>query len=104
MKKFLKILFLAILILVLLGIIFYMVDNIKVQNGENPIFAFHHKIVDGIDYSAKVDTGLGYKIIRFDISGEKVLRIGTIFMDENPPYTENDMTNSRRFWCNFWWL
>lgn len=92
MKKILKIFFSIILILALLGIIFYMIDTVKVQSGEEPRFSFSHKIIDGLDYSARVDYGLGYKIIRFDIMGhEEIIKIGTIFMDETPPEIELNM-------------
>lgn len=95
MKKFLKIFFFIVSILIVLGIIFYMVDTIRVQSGEEPFFTFNHKIVDGLDYSAKVDSGLGYKIIRFDILGhDEIIKIGTIFMKENPPEFEKNLIES----------
>lgn len=88
MKNLIKIFFSILLIVILLGIIFYMIDTVKVQNGEEPIFVFEHKMVDGVDYSAKVDIGLGYKIIRFNMFDEEIIKIGTIYMDETPPYVE----------------
>lgn len=92
MKKFLKIFLYIVLFVLVLGIVFYMIDSMRVQSGENPIFTFHHKIVDGLDYSAKIDSGLGYKIIRYDILGqEEIVKIGTIFMDETPPTIELDL-------------
>lgn len=92
MKKFLKILFSIILLIILLGLTFFMVDTLRVQSGENPIFTFGHKLVDGIDYSAKIDLGLGYKIIRYDIIGQdEIINIGSIFMDETPPNYGKDM-------------
>ena len=66
-----------------------MVDTVRVHNENEPIFTFKHKIVDGINYSAKIDEGLGYKIIRFNVSGEnEIIRTGTIYMDESLPEIE----------------
>lgn len=85
MKKILKIFFSILLVLILLGLTFFMIDTVRVQSGENPIFTFAHKIADGIDYSAKIDIGLGYKIIRYSMIGQdEVVKIGTIFMSETP--------------------
>lgn len=61
-----------------------MVDVVRVYNEEEPLFIIEHKIIDGIDYSAKVDIGLGYKIIRFVFHDEpEFIKVGTIFMEEN---------------------
>lgn len=94
MKTFFKIFFSIILFFIILGIIFYMVDSTRVKNGEETIFTFYHKIVDGIDYSGKIDCGLGYKIIKFDVSGEEIIKIGTLFMDESLPFFIKDVNNS----------
>lgn len=84
MKVFLKIIFSIIIILLILGTVFYMVDTTRVHNSEEPIFTFVHTIFDGIDYSAKVDSGLGYKIIRFKQNEHnEIIKVGTIFMKEN---------------------
>ena len=91
MKKFLKIIFSIIFILAILGIIFYMIDTIRINNERDPIFVFSHKIIDGIDYSAKIDYGLGYKIIKFEFSGDKeVIRTGSFFIDESVPNVKID--------------
>ena len=88
MKKILKIFFSILLVLILLGLTFFMIDTVRVQSGENPIFTFIHKIADGIDYTAKIDIGLGYKIIRYNIIGQdENIKIGTIFMAETSPET-----------------
>lgn len=84
MRVFFKIVLSILIIVILLGTVFYMVDTTKVHNGSDPVFAFAHKIVDGVEFSAKVDTGLGYKIIRLDAGkDEEIIKIGTLFMKEN---------------------
>jgi len=90
MKKYLKLCFSLLLIFVVLGVIFCIVDDLRVHGDEEPIFAFSHKIIDGLNYSAKVDIGLGYKIIRFNSSNQPdVIKVGTIFMSETSPYIDN---------------
>ena len=80
MKNFLKIFLGLVILVVILGTIFYMVDTTRVHNECEPIFTFAHKIIDGIDFSAKVDTGLGYKIIRIEtLDKQKTIKVGTIF-------------------------
>lgn len=88
MKKFLKLFLAIVLIFITLGIVFYLVDTTRVNNGEEPIFTFFHKIVDGVDYSKNIDIGLGYKIIRYDIEEEEIVKSGSIFMDEMLPDVE----------------
>ena len=91
MKNFLKIILSIVLIILFLGTIFYMIDTARVNNESEPIFTFLKKVIDGIDYSAKVNIGLGYKIIRFNMSGEnEIIRTGSIFMDETPPIIEKN--------------
>ncbi len=89
MKKLLNIILFIIFILVILGIIFYMIDTVRVNNEAEPIFTFIHKIADGNNYFAKIDYGLGYKIIRFEFSGDReIIRTGPFFIDENAPQVE----------------
>ena len=56
MKNFLKIFLGLVILVVILGTIFYMVDTTRVHNECEPIFTFAHKIIDGIDFSAKLAT------------------------------------------------
>lgn len=84
MKVFFKIIFSIIIVLLILGTAFYMIDTTRVHSSEEPIFTFVHKIYDGKNFSAKVDSGLGYKIIRFEqIGNEEKIKVGTIFMKED---------------------
>ena len=70
-----------------LGLVFFAVDNLRVHNEQDPIFAFYHKIADGEDYSEKIDIGLGYKIIRFYYKNlPEQIKMGTIFMSEDMSY------------------
>lgn len=90
MKKNIKVFFAVLIVIIVIGVVFCIVDTLRVHGDEDPIFTFAHKIIDYADYSAKVDTGLGYKIIRFQSQTQpEVLKIGTIFMSEKSPY-ENE--------------
>ena len=84
MKKGLKILFIIIGIIIVLGIVFFVVDYNRVQKQENPIFCIQNPagvISDGgtIEYF-----GLGYKVIDFHtLAGFDDIKIGTWLMDYN---------------------
>ena len=84
MKRGLKILFIIVGIVVILGIIFFAVDYNRVQKQEKPIFCIQNPagiINDGgtIEYF-----GLGYKVIDFHtLAGFDDIKIGTWLMDYN---------------------
>ena len=84
MKKGLKILFIIIGIIIVLGIVFFVVDYNRVQKQEKPIFCIQNPagvIRDGgtIEYF-----GLGYKVIDFHtLAGFDDIKIGTWLMDYN---------------------
>lgn len=84
MKKGLKILFIIIGIIIVLGIVFFVVDYNRVQKQEKPIFCIQNPagvISDGgtIEYF-----GLGYKVIDFHtLAGFDDIKIGTWLMDYN---------------------
>ena len=84
MKKGLKILFIIIGIIIVLGIVFFMVDYNRVQKQEKPIFCIQNPagiINDGgtIEYF-----GLGYKVIDFHtLAGYDDIKIGSWFIDYN---------------------
>ena len=84
MKRGLKILFIIVGIVVILGIIFFAVDYNRVQKQEKPIFCIQNPagvIKDGgtIEYF-----GLGYKVIDFHtLAGFDDIKIGTWLMDYN---------------------
>ena len=94
MKKKLKVFFAILLMIIVIGVVFCIIDTLRVHGDEEPIFTFVHKIVDYDDCSAKVDVGLGYKIIRFTSSNQpEILKIGTIFMSEKSPYDDINNEN-----------
>ena len=82
MKKVLKILFIIIGIIVVLGVVFFIVDYNRVQKQEKPIFCIQNPagiINDGgtIEYF-----GLGYKVIDFHtLAGFDDIKIGSWSMD-----------------------
>lgn len=84
MKKILKIIGVILLIIIVLGIIFFSVDYNLVKKQEKPIFCIKNPagtIRDGgtIEY-----IGIGYKVIDFNTSnGYKEMKIGSWFMDYN---------------------
>ena len=84
MRKGLKILFIIIGIIIVLGIVFFVVDYNRVQKQEKPIFCIQNPagvISDGgtIEYF-----GLGYKVIDFHtLAGFDDIKIGTLLMDYN---------------------
>lgn len=85
MKNHIKLIVFAIILgLFVLGFVFFTVDNLRVHDEQEPIFTFSHKVVDGENYNAKIDIGLGYKIIRFNYKNlPEQIKTGTIFMSEN---------------------
>lgn len=88
MKNHIKLIVLSIILgIVVLGFVLFVVDNLRVHNEQDPLFAFSHKVIDGEDYNAKIDTGLGYKIIRFYYKNlPEQIKVGTIFMSDNISY------------------
>lgn len=87
MKRYFKIFILIVFVALVLGIVFGIIDGLRVHNDEDPLFTFYHKVIDGIDYSAKVDAGLGYKIIRYSYQNQpEIVKIGSIFMSEKMSY------------------
>ena len=97
MKKGLKILFIIIGIIIVLGIVFFVVDYNRVQKQEKPIFCIQNPagiINDGgtIEYF-----GLGYKVIDFHtLAGYDDIKIGSWVMDYND-YNEEMKEYEERF-------
>ena len=81
MKKVVKILLSTIIVIILLGIIFFAVDYYRVSNNQTPIFCIKSlggPLRDGgtVEYY-----GLGYKVIDFNTTeGFDDIKIGTWFM------------------------
>ena len=91
MKKGLKILFITIGVIILLGIVFFAVDYTRVQKQEKPIFCINYATAN--DGGTKEYIGIGYKVIDFhkiqevDENGNNSyydeIKIGTWFMNYN---------------------
>ena len=84
MKKGLKILFIIIGIIIVLGIVFFVVDYNRVQKQEKPIFCIQNPAVVIRDGGTIEYFGLGYKVIDFHtLAGFDDIKIGTWLMDYN---------------------
>ena len=84
MKKGIKICFIIIGVIVILGIVFFAVDYNRVQKQEKPIFCIKNPAGIMNDGGTIVYFGLGYKVIDFNtLAGFDDIKIGTWFMDYN---------------------
>lgn len=84
MKRGLKILFIIVGIVVILGIIFFAVDYNRVQKQEKPIFCIQNPVGVIRDGGTIEYFGLGYKVIDFHtLAGFDDIKIGTWLMDYN---------------------
>lgn len=86
MKKRLKIisiiLGIILLIVVILGVIFFSIDYNKIKNNERPIFCIKNPAGNIADGGTVEFFGLGYKVIDFHtLGGYDEFKIGTWFMD-----------------------
>ena len=91
MKKILKIFFSILIIIVVMGIVFCIIDSLRVHGDDEPIFARIEQLAEGENYSAKINIGLGYKIIRYSaVNGSEVIKIGSLFMKVESPFIEED--------------
>ena len=84
MKKGIKICFIIIGVIVILGIVFFAVDYNRVQKQEKPIFCIKNPAGIMNDGGTIEYFGLGYKVIDFNtLAGFDDIKIGTWFMDYN---------------------
>lgn len=82
MKKKLKILFIVLGIIAVLGVIFFVIDYNRVKEQEKPIFCINTTTYK--DGGTKEYLGLGYKVIDFHtLAGYDDIKIGTCFMQYN---------------------
>lgn len=82
MKKELKILFIVLGIIVVLGAIFFVIDYDRAKKQEKPIFCIN--IATYQDGGTKEYLGLGYKVIDFHtLEGFDDIKIGTWFINYN---------------------
>lgn len=76
MKKGIKVLFIILGVIIILGLIFFAIDYNRVKNGENPIFCINTATAN--DGGTKEYLGLGYKVIDFNrLDGYDEVKIGT---------------------------
>ena len=76
MKKAIKVLFIILGVIIILGLIFFAIDYNRVKNGENPIFCINTATAN--DGGTKEYLGLGYKVIDFNrLDGYDEVKIGT---------------------------
>ena len=95
MKKLLKVVGLILVILIILGIIFFTIDYSRVKNNETPIFCILKD--EANDGGTKIYLGLGYKVIDFHtLAGFDDIKIGTWFMDYND-FKEEIKEHEKRF-------
>lgn len=82
MKKLLKVVGLILVILIILGIIFFIIDYSRVKNNETPLFCILKD--EANDGGTKIYLGLGYKVIDFHtLAGFDDIKIGTWLIDYN---------------------
>lgn len=78
MKKGMKILFIILGVIIILGLIFFAIDYNRVKNGEKPIFCIRNLAGIYMDGGTIEYFGLGYKIIDFNrLDGYDEVKIGT---------------------------
>lgn len=81
MKKFLIIVICLIVLLAILGVIFFSIDYNRVKNGEMPLFCIDNPAGVYMDGGTREYFGLGYKVIKFNkLNGYKETKIGSWFM------------------------
>ena len=84
MKKILKVIVGILVIITVLGIVFFTVDYNRVKNKEKPIFCIKNPAGGIMDGGTMEYFGLGYKVIDFHtVAGFDDIKIGTWFMNYN---------------------
>ena len=99
MKKEIKILLIILGVIIILGLIFFIVDYIRVQKQEKPIFCINYATAN--DGGTNEYLGLGYKVIDFNmLNGYDEIKIGTWFMkyedfENEYDYENNDISDTK---------
>ena len=78
MKKILKMIIMFCLIIILIGVIFFVIDFNKIIKNEKPIFCIPYK--EANDGGTIIYLGLGYKVIDYNIKGYDEIEIGNLFI------------------------
>lgn len=83
-----KLILYLIILVVLLGIIFFFIDFKRCKKGQSPIFCICYATLK--DGGTKEYIGMGYKVIEYPvkISGHKYIEIGTVFLKYNRSIVE----------------
>ena len=82
MKKVVKVVCVFLVLVLILGVVFFIVDYNRVKNQEKPIFCITSPAGMANDGGTMEYFGLGYKVIDFNrISGYDEIKIGTWFMN-----------------------
>lgn len=82
MKKKIKVILLVIVIIAVLGIIFFTVDYNRAKNNQKPLFCIKHPGGTILDGGTIIYFGLGYKVIDFHtLAGFDDVKIGPWSMD-----------------------
>lgn len=93
MKKFIKIFLCILVIIILISIIFFSIDYIRVKNNKQPILCIEKGMIQ--DGGTKVYIGLGYKIIAFNrLNGYNETKFGTWAMKYTDFEKEYNYLNS----------
>ncbi len=69
----------VLILIILIGIIFFTIDNQRAINGESPMFCIQYSTQK--DGGTKEYIGLGYKVIEYHkLNGYKKIQVGNIFL------------------------
>lgn len=84
MNKNIRIICVCLIVIVIVGIIFFIVDYNRVKNNLRPVFCIENLVSAVKDGGTVEFLGLGYKVIDFHtIAGFDDIKIGTWFMNYN---------------------
>lgn len=77
MKKWIKTILITLLIIIIMGLIFFAIDYIRIQNNQKPIFCISFNSMIYSDGGTREYLGMGYKIIDFNkLNGYDEMKIG----------------------------
>lgn len=97
MKKWIKTILITLLIIIIMGLIFFAIDYLRIQNNQKPIFCISFNSMTYSDGGTREYLGMGYKIIDFNkLNGYDEKKIGLWNMkyeDFKDEYEKLDKTN-----------
>ena len=84
MNKNIRIVCMCLIVIVIVGIIFFIVDYNRVKNNLRPVFCIENPVSAVKDGGTVEFLGMGYKVIDFHtVAGFDDIKIGTWFMNYN---------------------